>query len=119
MVANLVLNLDETVKNFFATATKLGVVNESLVLVVTEFGRRVVENSSGGTDHGCAVTALALGPGVKGGMYGATPDFGALVDGNLPAPVDFRSVYATVLSKWLRTNPAPILGGTFPVLNFV
>jgi hypothetical protein len=52
-------------------------------------------------------------------MYGATPDFGALVDGNLPAPVDFRSVYATVLSKWLRTNPARILGGTFPVLNFV
>jgi uncharacterized protein (DUF1501 family) len=112
-------DLDDTVKNFFATATKLGVVNQSMVLVVTEFGRRVVENSSGGTDHGCAVTALALGPGVKGGMHGATPDFGTLVDGNLPAPVDFRSVYATVLSKWLQTNPAPILGGTFPLLNFV
>lgn len=113
------MNADTEVKNFFSTAKSLNVAGESIVLVVSEFGRRVVENQSGGTDHGHGSTVLALGPGVKGGMYGAAPDFSALEDGNLPAKVDFRQVYATLLSNWLQTNPTPILDGDYTTLPFI
>lgn len=118
-VTRALTDVDAVVKNFFATATALGVADDSVVLIITEFGRRVRENQSGGTDHGHASTVLALGSGVNPGFHGSAPDFGALDHDNWPALVDFRSVYATVLSKWLTTNPEPILGGSFPTLPFI
>ncbi len=114
--AAVITTLNDTIKNFFATATKLGVRDQSVVLVVSEFGRRVYENKSGGTDHGEATSVFALGSPIAGGMYGPDLDLSQLSGGNLPTRIDLRSVYASVLDKWLRTNPATVLGATFPTI---
>jgi uncharacterized protein (DUF1501 family) len=114
--AAMMAGFNDTIANFFSTATKLGVRDQSVVLVVSEFGRRVYENQSGGTDHGEATTVFALGSPVAGGMYGPDLDVSQLDRGNLPTRIDLRSVYASVLDRWLRTNPAQVLGGTFPTI---
>ncbi|MBA2610099.1 MAG: DUF1501 domain-containing protein [Actinobacteria bacterium] len=116
--ASAITKLNDTIKNFFSTASKLGVRDQSVVLVVSEFGRRVYENKSGGTDHGEATSVFALGSPIAGGMYGPDLDLSQLNGGNLPTRIDLRGVYATVLDKWLRTNPAAILGATFPTIPF-
>lgn len=109
-------DLEDTVSAFWQTAAATGVAGNSAVLVVSEFGRRVQENRSGGTDHGFGTSAFLMGPGVRGGLYGPSLDLSQLQDGNLPVRVDLRSVYASVLGNWLRTNPSPILGGDFATL---
>jgi uncharacterized protein (DUF1501 family) len=109
-------NLDDVISTFWQSAAATGIAANSAVLVVSEFGRRVEENKSGGTDHGYGTTAFLMGPGVRGGMYGPQLDVSQLQDGNLPVRVDIRSVYASVLGGWLRTNPSPILGGDFGAL---
>lgn len=108
--------LDKTIRDFTQTAAANGVADRSAVLVVSEFGRRVYENKSGGSDHGHGTFAFLLGPAVRGGLYGPAVDVSQLHDGNLPVHVDVRSIYASVLSQWLRTNPAPVLGGDFATL---
>ena len=112
-------HLDALVGNFFAEAGRQGIASRSTVLVFSEFGRRVPENRSDGTDHGHGSVAFLIGPRIAGGLYGSPPDLSALVDGNLPAPVDLRSLYATVLGPLLGVDPAPILGGTYPTLSVV
>jgi uncharacterized protein (DUF1501 family) len=89
--------------------------NDKRVLTVTfsEFGRRVGENASAGTDHGTAAPVFAIGGGLRGGLYGTHPSLDDLDDGNLKFSTDFRSVYATVLDRWLERPSAPIIGGTF------
>jgi uncharacterized protein (DUF1501 family) len=93
--------------------------NDGRVLTMTfsEFGRRVPENASRGTDHGEAAPVFLIGGGVKGGIYGNHPDLSRLNAGNLAFTTDFRSVYATVLERWLGRPSAPIVGGTFPTLT--
>jgi uncharacterized protein (DUF1501 family) len=91
-----------------------------LTLTFSEFGRRVAENASKGTDHGQASPLFMIGGGVKGGIYGSAPDLGNLDNGNLRYSTDFRSVYATVLERWLGRPSAPVLAGSFaslPVLS--
>lgn len=88
-----------------------------LTMTFSEFGRRVPENASRGTDHGEASPLFLVGGNVKGGVYGTHPDLGKLNDGNLAFTTDFRSVYATVLEKWLGRPSAPILAGSFPTLG--
>jgi len=85
-----------------------------IVLMFSEFGRRVRDNGSG-TDHGAGGVAFVLGEKVKGGHYGQMPSLEAkdLVQGDLNPNMDFRSVYSTILDKWLKLNPAPIVNGTF------
>lgn len=95
--------------------------NERRVLTLTfsEFGRRVEENGSRGTDHGEASPLFMIGGGVKGGLYGRTPDLAATNMGNVRFTTDFRSVYATVLERWLGRPSVPVLNGVFrqlPVL---
>jgi uncharacterized protein (DUF1501 family) len=92
--------------------------NDKRVLTMTfsEFGRRVGENASRGTDHGEAAPVFLIGGGVKGGLYGQHPDLGRLNAGNLAFTTDFRQVYATVLERWLGRPSAQIVGGTFPTL---
>jgi len=95
--------------------------NDRRVLTVTfsEFGRRIEENGSRGTDHGEASPLFMIGGGVKGGLYGQAPDLGATNMGNVRFTTDFRGVYATVLERWLGRPSAPLLGGEFvqlPVL---
>jgi uncharacterized protein (DUF1501 family) len=95
--------------------------NEQRVLVMTfsEFGRRVAENASRGTDHGTAAPLFLAGGALKAGFLGKPPslDPKELDEGDLKHTVDFRSVYATVLERHLRTASAPVLGRAFPVLD--
>jgi uncharacterized protein (DUF1501 family) len=93
--------------------------NDGRVLTMTfsEFGRRVPENASRGTDHGEAAPVFLIGGGVKGGLYGQHPDLAQLNMGNLPFSTDFRSVYATVIERWLGRPSSAIVGGTFSPLT--
>ncbi len=90
-----------------------------VVLGFSEFGRRVAENGSGGTDHGTAAPMFVFGKALKGGLYGAQPSLSDLADGDLKHVVDFRSVYATVLDRWLGADPAKILGQDFERVGFI
>jgi uncharacterized protein (DUF1501 family) len=85
-----------------------------IVLLFSEFGRRVHDNGSG-TDHGAAGPVFVLGEKVQGGNYGEYPSLKAedLVQGDLNPNMDFRGVYSTILEKWLKLDPKPIVGGTF------
>jgi uncharacterized protein (DUF1501 family) len=87
-----------------------------LVMVFSEFGRRVPENASRGTDHGTAGPLFLAGAAVNPGVHGQTPSLTDLVEGNLEVSLDFRRVYGTVLGRWLGLDPAAILGGTFEPL---
>jgi len=92
---------------------------ETVVVVYTEFGRRVTGNASGGSDHGWANVVFVAGVPVRGGWYGQPPSLTNLADGNLVFTTDFRSVYATVLDKVLGVDPKPFLGGHYPLLGFI
>jgi uncharacterized protein (DUF1501 family) len=93
----------------------------TMVMTFSEFGRRVGENASRGTDHGTAAPMFIFGSMVKGGVYGDHPSLRPqdLDNGDLKFHTDFRSVYATVLSRWLQANDSQILGGSFKSLPFV
>lgn len=92
----------------------------TLVLTFSEFGRRVAENASGGTDHGAANAVWLMGGALKAsGLLTPAPDLGDLDAGDLKHTVDFRSVYATLLTRWLEADAPKILGGDFPLLPFV
>lgn len=94
-------------------------LDETLVLTYSEFGRRAAENANGGTDHGKANLAWVIGGAVRPGRVAEfAPDLARLDDGDLAMRVDFRSVYATILRRWLGAAPAPIIGD-YPVLDFV
>jgi uncharacterized protein (DUF1501 family) len=81
-----------------------------VVLLFSEFGRRLRENGQQGTDHGTAAPLILVGKPVKGGLVGPAPDLKDLELGDPRFKVDFRDVYATVLGRWLRVDPEPILG---------
>ena len=87
-----------------------------LVLTFSEFGRRVRENGSKGTDHGAASCLFVVGPGVKGGPVGEHPKLDDLADGDLKFHTDFRRVYATLLDGWLGCDSRAVLGGKFDPL---
>jgi uncharacterized protein (DUF1501 family) len=82
--------------------TELGRWDDTLVVTYSEFGRRVGENLSRGTDHGTAAPLLLLGGAVEGGIRGAPPDLEDLDAGDLKAKVDFRQVYAGIVAGWWR-----------------
>ena len=90
-----------------------------LTMTFSEFGRRVSQNASNGTDHGTAMPLFIVGGGVKGGIYGEHPSLTDLDHGDLKFSTDFRAVYATVIEKWLGRNPSDVLTGTYPALAFV
>jgi uncharacterized protein (DUF1501 family) len=92
--------------------------NDRRVLTMTfsEFGRRVNENGSAGTDHGEAAPVFLIGGGVKGGVYGTHPSFTDLDNLDLKFTTDFRSVYATVLERWLARPTEGVIAGTFSTL---
>ncbi len=92
--------------------------DKMLVLIFSEFGRRVAENGGGGTDHGTAAPCLVLGSGVKGGLYGEYPSLTSLDHGDLNHTIDFRTVYATIVDRWLGADSREVLGKTFENLDF-
>jgi uncharacterized protein (DUF1501 family) len=113
--------LSEAVKAFTDDLTEMGVFDRCLIMTFSEFGRRVQENASGGTDHGAAAPMFLVGGKLKAGLLGAEPSIDPkdLKDGDIQYNTDFRSVYASILQDWLKTNPAPILGKPFPTLPIV
>src|SRR3954447_16261823 len=115
----LLTETSDALSAFWADIVGHGHADDVLVMTWSEFGRRVKENAQNGTDHGSAVPLFVLGGAVKGGFYGAPPNLTNLDDGNLRFTTDFRSVYATVLERWLKAPSDGVLGGRFDQLNFV
>lgn len=93
-----------------------GLDDRVVVMTFSEFGRRIEENDSLGTDHGTAGPVFLAGSPIKGGLLGDAPDFSDLVDGDLKVQHDFRSVYATILDQWLEVDSASVLGDDHPAL---
>jgi uncharacterized protein (DUF1501 family) len=109
----------EAISAFYNDLASHGNDKKVLTLTFSEFGRRIAENGSRGTDHGEASPLFAIGGGVKGGLYGATPDLSNTNMGNVRFTTDFRSVYATVLERWLGRPSAKILSGNFDQLPII
>jgi uncharacterized protein (DUF1501 family) len=90
-----------------------------MVMTFSEFGRRVSQNASNGTDHGTAAPLFIVGGKVRGGLYGQQPSLTDLDHGDLKYNTDFRSVYATVLERWLGRDAGDVIGGSFQTLPLV
>jgi uncharacterized protein (DUF1501 family) len=111
--------LDAGIDRFFATLSPT-FARRTAIMTMSEFGRRPVANSSGGTDHGEASDLLVIGPGVKGGTYGEPVMLDHLSEHGCPmAHVDFRSVYATFLDSWLGGGSKTVLGADVEHLRFL
>lgn len=117
--ATLMNDLGNGLWAFYSDLRNQGQIRDTTVILFSEFSRRISENGSGGTDHGAAGVMVALGGSVRGGLYGTTPQ---LTPGNptlennsgdVHYETDFRSVYASMLDRWLGVNSVPILGGDF------
>jgi uncharacterized protein (DUF1501 family) len=119
--ANLMGTVGDSMLAFYNDMRNQGLLNDTLVLQFSEFGRRISENGSQGTDHGAAGVMMAMGGGVRGGLYGTVasldpnPSNPALENngGDVRHETDFRAVYARVLDNWLGANSTAILGGDF------
>jgi uncharacterized protein (DUF1501 family) len=96
----LLQQVGDALHAFVEDLRRAGEAKRVLVLVFSEFGRRLAETAAGGTDHGSAAPVFLAGPAVKAGLHGSHPDLADLLDGNLKSGIDFRQVYATVL-RWL------------------
>lgn len=115
----LMNDLNAATSSFVADLKSQGNFDRVLMISFSEFGRRVSENASGGTDHGAAAPLFVVGGGVKPGLYGTYPSLTDLHDGDLKFNTDFRSVYATALEKWLGAPSEMVLGKKFPLLPFI
>jgi uncharacterized protein (DUF1501 family) len=112
----LLTQFSNAVGAFYEDLAAHGNDRRVLTLTFSEFGRRIEENGSRGTDHGEASPVFLIGAGVKGGLYGTLPDLAVTNMGNVRYTVDFRSVYATVLERWLGRPSTTVLGGSFTKL---
>ncbi|MEO6758292.1 MAG: DUF1501 domain-containing protein [Saprospiraceae bacterium] len=112
--------LNDALAAFAGDLKANGKWDDVLVATFSEFGRRVAQNASGGTDHGTANNMLFLGGALKQkGLLNALPDLQNLNDGDLQYQVDFRQVYATLLDRWLQADSKVVLGEQFTPLGFV
>jgi uncharacterized protein (DUF1501 family) len=120
--AGLMGTLDGAIAAFYADLVNQGLFGDTLVLQFSEFSRRIDENASQGTDHGAAGIMLALGGAVRGGLYGTAPSLRIASDNptlensgtDVHYDIDFRSVYSTVIDRWLGGDSVGVLGGAFP-----
>src|SRR5262245_56342975 len=110
----------DAIEGFFRELHRIGRADDVVLYVHSEFGRRVPENTSLGTDHGTAQVNFVIGNAVKGGQYGKPPSLSELVLGdNLESTTDFRRVYATLIEDWLGVDAKHVLGRPFESLGFV
>jgi uncharacterized protein (DUF1501 family) len=110
-----------SMESFIKDLEKNGTFKDTLILTFSEFGRRVQQNAGGGTDHGAANNVFVLGKNLKkAGFYNELPNLLDL-DGNkdLKYSIDFRQIYATILSKWLQVDQNTILNKSFNTLDFI
>lgn len=119
--ASLLEKLADAISNFYSSLEQSGDASRVLLVTFSEFGRRVKENGSEGTDHGAASCMFAAGPAVKGGLIGRHPslDPDELADGDLKYHTDFRQVYAAILDRWLACDSRVVLGGNFAHVDFL
>ena len=110
----LMQDLSDGLGMFWKDIKQQGNQDRVLVMTFSEFGRRVEQNASGGTDHGAAAPMFLMGPKINPGILGTHPSLKDLDQGDLKFNVDFRSVYATILQNWMDTPSKPILGNQFP-----
>jgi uncharacterized protein (DUF1501 family) len=116
---NLMGTLGDGLGAFYTDLRNQRQIGDTTVIVFSEFGRRISENGSGGTDHGAAALMMVLGGSVRGGLYGTAPSLAPgnptleNASGDVHYETDFRSVYATLLDQWLGVNSVPILNGDF------
>lgn len=116
----LFTELSDAVKAFTDDLKKNNRFDDVLLMTFSEFGRRVAQNASNGTDHGTANNMFFISGGLKEkGVLNDLPDLNDLNDGDLKHKVDFKNVYATVLNKWLGSDDAKILGKKYDLLNFI
>ena len=109
----------DAIAGFMQEMKRIGRADDVVLYVHSEFGRRVPENTSLGTDHGTAQVNFIIGNPVKGGMYGTPPSLTNLVlDGNLENTTDFRQVYATLVD-WLGADSSKVLGQTFKPMGML
>jgi uncharacterized protein (DUF1501 family) len=117
----LMATINDAMLAFYTDLANQGALGSTLLVQFSEFGRRISENGSQGTDHGAASVMMAMGGAVRGGLYGTAPNLNA-VPGNptlenngadVTMENDFRSVYAEVCDKWLGADSVAILGGNF------
>ena len=111
--ANLMRQLGDSLNAFYKDLKAQGNSGRVLTMAFSEFGRRVTQNASGGTDHGCAAPMYFIGEQVKPGLLGTHPSLTDLDDGDLRFSVDFRSVYTAVLEDWMGAPADKILGKQF------
>ncbi len=116
----LMKTLADGLAAFYTDLSQHGKADNVVIMTWSEFGRRVEENGSLGTDHGTAAPMFVLGNPVSKGIYGEPPSLTSLDNyGNLKYTTDFRSVYATVLDRWLGASSTAVLGGSFGAQNFL
>ncbi|MBS0657289.1 MAG: DUF1501 domain-containing protein [Verrucomicrobia bacterium] len=111
--------LAEATAAFAADLKAQGNFERVLLMTFSEFGRRVAQNASGGTDHGAAAPLFFMGGRIRPGLHGRAPSLTDLNQGDLKHTVDFRAVYAAVLEQWLGVPSAPILGRAFAAPRLV
>ena len=118
--AKLWIEISEALDSFYADLREHNASDNVVVMLFSEFGRRVRDNGTG-TDHGAAGVAFVIGDRVKGGMYGQYPSLKPedLTQGDLAPSYDFRGFYASLVDQWLGLDPVPIVGGKFEQMAFV
>ena len=118
---NLMATLNDGLLAFYTDLNNQGLLTDTLVVSFSEFGRRISENGSSGTDHGAASVMMVMGGRVNGGLYGTAPNLNTDSQnptlensaGDVHYETDFRSVYAQVADRWLGTDSVKLLGGDF------
>ncbi len=119
--ANLMTTVNDSVLAFYSDLKNQGLLSSTVLIQFSEFGRRISENGSQGTDHGAGAVMMALGGGIRGGIYGTAPSLDPDPSnptlenngGDVRYETDFRSVYAKVLDSWLGIDSVSILGSSF------
>jgi uncharacterized protein (DUF1501 family) len=118
-LSDLLQETSEAIYAFWKDIEGHGRADDVMIMTWSEFGRRVPENAQAGTDHGSAGPMFLVGNAVKGGFHGDPPNLTNLDNGNLIFTTDFRSVYATVLERWLQAPADDVLGGRFDQLSLI
>ncbi|MFF5381989.1 DUF1501 domain-containing protein [Pedobacter suwonensis] len=117
---NLLKQYSEGIAAFLKDLKSNNKLEDTLVITFSEFGRRVEQNASNGTDHGTANNMFVFGGRLKKqGIFNAAPNLSDLDTGDLKYQLDFRQVYGTILDKWLDVNNADILNKKFNTLDFI
>ena len=120
MHTKLWIDMSSAISDFFDDLKEHDAGDNLIMVLFTEFGRRVRDNGTG-TDHGAGGAAFVIGNQVKGGMYSAYPSLKPedLSQGDLAPNYDFRGFYSTVIDRWLGLDPVPIVGGKYEQLDFI